>query len=108
MKDMLTDLKMMSVNQTAAQIKLTEMWKVVNDTSYPLKFQMKSEEKRGMGTRSCTRGDVVEFGSSTHTINSFCGSASRLWNKAPENIKKAATLKTAKKEINKYCTSLPI
>ena len=36
----LSKLDMLSVNQIAAQIKLTEMWKVVKSL-YPLKVQMK-------------------------------------------------------------------
>ncbi len=33
----------MSVNQIAAQIKLTEMWKALNDSQYPLRVKQKSE-----------------------------------------------------------------
>ena len=106
-EDLLKEVKMMSVNQTAAQIKLTEMWKAVHDNSYPIKVQMKSSQEKGMSTRSCTRGQVVEVGSSTKRIKSFIGSASRLWNVAPEKIKNASTIWMAKAEIKKFCLSLP-
>ena len=99
---------MMSVNQTAAQVKLTEMWKAVHDVSYPIKVQMKANQEKGMATRSCTRGEVVEVGSSTKTIKSFIGSASRLWNLAPEKIRNASTIWKAKAEIKKFCFSLPV
>ncbi len=59
---MLKSLQMMSVNQIAAQIKLTEMWKALNDAQYPLRVEKKSEPEDGIGTRSMTRGDLIEFG----------------------------------------------
>jgi hypothetical protein len=107
-QDMLKEVNMMSVNQTAAQVKLTEMWKAVHDINYPLTVQLKSKQDNGMTTRSCTRGEVVEIGSSTKTIKSFIGSATRLWNMASEEIRNASTLWKAKAEIKKFCRSLPI
>jgi hypothetical protein len=32
----------------------------------------------------------------------------KMWNKAPDKISKAKTLKTAKKAIRSHCKSLPI
>jgi len=55
---------MMTVNQIAAQIKLIEMWKALNDSQYPLRVEQKSETEDGIGTRSMTRGDLIEIGSS--------------------------------------------
>ena len=104
--DMLSSLNVLSVNQTAAQIKLTEMWKALNDSAYPLKMELKSSN--GMVTRSSTRGEVVEFGSSSKTIKSFYGSATRLWNQGPVSIRQAQTLNQAKEEIKKFCRTLPI
>ncbi len=46
-EDMLNSLQMMSVNQIAAQIKLTEMWKALNDSQYPLGVKQKED---GIGT----------------------------------------------------------
>ena len=46
-EDMLTSLQMMSVNQIAAQIKLTEMWEALNDSQYPLIVEQKSETEDG-------------------------------------------------------------
>ncbi len=43
-KDMLESTKMLSVNQTAAQIKLIEMWKVEKVEHYPI--------KNGIGSRT--------------------------------------------------------
>ncbi len=79
--DMLKSTQMMSVNKIAAQIKLTEMWKALNYTQYPLRVKQKSETEDGIGTRSKTRRDLIQFGSSTN---------SRIWNVAHEKIKKSA------------------
>jgi len=38
-KRLLEEQNMLSVNQMAAQIKLTEMWKAVNDPLYPIKMK---------------------------------------------------------------------
>ncbi len=61
--DMLKSLQMMSVKQTIAPKKLAEMWKALNDSQYPLRLEQKSED--GIGTRSMTRGDLIEFGPSS-------------------------------------------
>ncbi len=51
---MLKSLQMMSVNQTAAQITLTEMWKALNHFKYPQTVEQKSEIEDGIVTRSMT------------------------------------------------------
>ena len=38
---------MMSVNQTAAQIKLLEMWKAKNTEDYPLKIEFQTTAREG-------------------------------------------------------------
>jgi hypothetical protein len=105
--DMLKSLRMMSVNQIAAQIKLTEMWKALNDSQYPLRVEQKSEKEDGIGTRSMTIGDLIEFGSSTISKKSFMGSSTRLWNVAPEEIKKVHSFTSPKKIIKADCKTLP-
>jgi hypothetical protein len=54
------------------------MWKALNDSQYPLRVEQKSEPEDGIGTRSMTRGDLIEFDSSTNSKKSFMGSATRL------------------------------
>ncbi len=75
---MLKSLQMMSVYQIAAKIKFTEMWKALNDSQYPLRVEQKSKTEDGIATRSMTRGDLIEFGSSTNSKKSFMGSSTRL------------------------------
>jgi hypothetical protein len=45
---MLKSLQTISVHQTAAQIKLIEMWKALNYSQYPLRGEQKSEQKMGL------------------------------------------------------------
>ena len=106
--ELLESLQMLSVNQISAQIKLTEMWKALNDSQYPLRVQQKSETEDVIGTRSMTRGDLIETGSTTNSKKSFLGSSTRLWNIAPETIKKVLKFTQAKKLIKAYCKTLPI
>ena len=40
--------------------------------------------------------------------NSCIGDATKLWNKAPIAVKAATTIFSAKKEIKKFASSLPI
>ncbi len=63
-KRLLEEQNMLSVNQMAAQIKLTEMWKAVNDPLYPIKMKTQDNRGEGMKTRSGTRGDLTESGGS--------------------------------------------
>ena len=59
-------------------------------------------------TRGVTFGKLIEEGSSKLTINSFVGDAIRLWNNAPEEIKKTKSIYSAKLEIKKIVMTLPI
>ncbi len=63
---MLKLLQMMSVKQIAAQIKLTEIWKAVNDSQYSLRVEQKIEVEDGIARRSISRGDRIEFSCTTN------------------------------------------
>jgi hypothetical protein len=106
-KTLLDNQNMLSVNQIAAQIKLTEMWKASNDPQYPIKMKTRERQENAMETRSVTRGDLTEVGRSTRAKKSFM-CAAKVWNKAPEKIRTSKTLTTAKKAILEHCKSLPI
>ena len=99
---------MLSVNQMAALIKLTEMLKASNDPQYPIKMKTRDTQVEGMETRSSTRGDLTEIGGSTRAKKSFTIDAAKVWNKASEKIRTAKTLTTAKKAIRAHCKTLPI
>ena len=59
-----------------------------------------------------TRGDssekLIVTGMTDLVRNSCIGDATRLWNKAPIEVKNSRSIFTAKKEIKKFAVSLPI
>jgi len=82
-KILLEEQNMLSVNQMAAQIKLTEMWKASNDPQYPIKMKIRENQEEGMGTRSVTPGDLTERGGLAQAKKSFTIDAAKVCNKAP-------------------------
>ena len=106
--DMLRETDLLSVNQTSAQIKLTEMWKATRDTKYPIKVDVIQEKQTGIGTRRNQSIQIQETGRTNVVIQSFVGDAARLWNKAPAEIKLAKTISSAKQAIKKFVKTLPV
>ena len=78
---------MLSVNQTNAQIKLTEVWKALNGKSSSLNNLKMKKLPSNRITRSITDGKLMEEGSSNKAFNTYQNDASRLWNRAPISIK---------------------
>ncbi len=70
-KCLLEEQNMLSVNQMAAQIKLTEMKKASNDPQYPIKIKTQENQEEGMGSRSGTYGDLTGSGGSARAKKSF-------------------------------------
>ena len=87
-----------------AQVKLTEMWKAVNHSNYPLNIKQQQVAENGRSTRGVTAGKLIE----PCTLNTFTGNATRLWNKSPNVIKNSKSISIAKREIKIYCKTLPI
>ena len=83
-KTLLDNQKMLSVNQMAAQIKLTEIWKATHIDNYPVKVIQQTTTENGRVTRGDSSGKLIECGGSTLSINSCAGDGTRLWNKAPQ------------------------
>ena len=108
--DMLIKQEMLSVNQTAAQIKLTEAWKASKEEDYPVKMRREREipEVETRHLRSSSTVVMMEGGKNNIARASFTRDAGRLWNKAPNDIKEAKTLHMAKKLIKDYCKTLPV
>ena len=107
---MLNEQDMLSVNQTAAQIKLMEAWKAANCEDYPIKLMTERVENgddqrilRSNPTRRMNEGGKTRIARS-----SFTRDTGRVWNQAPRNIKEAGTLGLAKKLIRDYCKTLPV
>ena len=101
---------LLSVNQMAASIKLSEVWKSENIVNYPIKLE---QNNPGMIqyeriVRPSTNRKWNQDAKSNAAKESFSRNAAKLWNTAPETIKSARNLSLAKKEIIKYCKTLPI
>ena len=107
-KTLLDKQGFLSVNQTSAQIKLTEIWKAINVERFPIKITKQSTKKDARITRGVTFEKLVEQGRSILTFNSCIGDATKLWNLSPEAIRASKTFNSAKSEIKKYVQSLPI
>ena len=70
---------MLSINQLAAQVKLTEMLKAVHTENYPITMKCQSIPDVGMVTRADHQGRLIETGHCKKTMQSFVGYAPRLF-----------------------------
>jgi hypothetical protein len=110
-KDMLDKFDLLSINQTSAQIKLTEAWKASKDVDYPIEMKPKKEPLGDTTTRqlrTTTRKEMREGGKTILAEKSFTRDAGKLWNAAPKEIKEAKTVVAAKEKIKQHCKRLPI
>ena len=109
--DMLEKFGMLSINQTIAQIKLTEAWKANKDDNYPIKLRWTRENAEGteqQNTSQTTQHTQREGGKTTQAEQSFARDTGKVWNQAPKEIKESKTLGAAKNLIKIYCKMLPI
>ena len=87
------------------------MWKFnTSEEEYPITIKKAyggASENR-METRPGTRRDMMEGGKTQAMSQSFTRDAGRIWNKAPDNVKKAKTILEAKRQIKEFCKTLPI
>ena len=100
----------LSVNQLAAQIKRTEVWKSLNVAGHPnlLKPYNKASTSTTAGLRPKPTRILNDSSKLMCAKFSFHVDAARLWNLAPPTIKSADTLRKAKSAIMTHCKSLPI
>ena len=75
---------------------------------YPLKIQIQKAENDTINTRALTSNRPIEIGSSTLLAKSCIGDAIKLWNLAPEEVKRCNSIYQIKKMTKKYVQSLPI
>jgi hypothetical protein len=106
--DLLNMTNSLSVNQTAAQIKLGEMWKAATQNKYPVKMEKVERNANERHTRQSKDMKFKEKGRTKLGRSSFVADGARLWNNAPGNISSAKTIGQAKQVIKTYCKSLPI
>ena len=69
------------------------MWKSVHHPNYPNKDPALIDIDNGKTSRGKAKGNLKE----NNTPKTCIGDASRLWNKAPDTIRSAMTLWSAKK-----------
>ena len=107
---LLKNTNMLSVNQLAASIKLTEAWKSCNIMHYPIQLEKNHENliPNDRIVRPHINRVWKEDGKTTIARDSFTRSAAKIWNQAPIAVKDAKTVIMAKKQIKAYCATLPI
>ena len=106
---LLKNTGLLSVNQLAASIKLSEVWKSINLVNYPIQLEPnvvgKPDTDRTLRTSSCRLWN--QDAKTRAERESFSRNAAKIWNNAPLAIKNATTLTAAKKEIKRHCLTLP-
>ena len=108
--DLLKNAKILSVNQLAASIKLTEAWKSCNISDYPIQLEInhKNLVPNDRTVRPNTIRQWKEDGETALARDSFSRNTAKLWNQAPTKLKEANSLPLAKKAIKEYCQTLPV
>ena len=97
----------LSVNQMAAESKLLEVWKQLNEKPGCLKelFSYSTSYKE---TRSTTRNDLTWSETTMRATLGFVPSSSKIWNDAPLILREAKSRNAARTIIKKYAQSLPV
>ena len=101
------NINALSVNQLNAQIKITEMWKAINEPNYPLKFKNKNTNDSAMISRSKIEGKLLMKHGSDNLKATFKNDGITVWNNTPENVKRCKSILTAKKYIKDFVNTLP-
>ena len=111
-QSMLTKFNLLSVNQLAAQIKLIEVWKSVNMESYAISLDPYKPLRPDQGAAHNLRHQTNRIFNDTSKFRisklSFSVDAARLWNLAPDPVRLASTIGTAKAAILVHVKTLPI
>ena len=105
---LLVKFNMMSVNQINAQMKLSEMWKAVNEENHPFELIKQESGANVRSMRSVTNEMLPDQSFSELSKNTFINDGIKAWNRAPSNIKLCKTHASAKAEIKKFVKSKPI
>ena len=107
-KDLLEITNILSVNQQAAQIKLSEMWKATKLENYPVKMEKLQTNGQERATRQNKEDKFKEKVRTKLGMSTFVTDGARLWNRAPKSVTSAGTMWQAKKAIKEFCKTLPI
>ena len=113
-KSMLSKFNLLSVNQLAAQIKLTEVWKAKNVEDYALSFDPYKrphpvqDVNLEIPLRPRTNRVYDDYSRLQISKQSFNIDAARLWNLAPKEVTAAVSLSAAKNAILIHVKTLPV
>ena len=99
---------MLSVNQINAQLKLSEMWKAVNDEEHPFNLEKKDSGSDVRSMRSISNEMLPVKSFSELSKNTFINDGIKAWNLAPISIKNCSSYASAKTEIKKFVRMIPI
>ena len=88
---LLTKFNMLSVNQINAQIKLSEMWKAVNNEDHPFNLEKLSSGPDIRAMRSITNEMLPTKSFSELSKNTFINDGICAWSHAPITIKNCKT-----------------
>ena len=77
---------MSAVNQINAQIKITELWKAINDEDHPFKI-IKVNDVVTRPTRACSKRQIKLPMLSKLTKRTFINDGIKAWNLTPLEIK---------------------
>ncbi len=107
---MLQKFNLLSVNQLAAQIKLTEVWKSINIEGYPIVLDPYSRTAGSSEIDLRIKPTRIFNDTSKLAISgySFNVDSARLWNLAPPAVTRTQTLTLAKKAILAHVKTLPV
>ena len=107
---MLNKFELLSVNQLAAQIKLTEAWKSVHLEGYAIVLEPynKNRPLNNHELRIQSNRVFNDSAKSKMASHSFNVDAAKLWNLAPTSVTNATTLIIAKRAINLLVKSFPV
>ena len=105
---LLTKFNMLSVNQINAQMKLSEMWKAVNDEDHPFNIVKRESGPNIRAMRSITNEVLPTQNFSELSKQTFINDGIKAWNVAPLKIKSCSSYASAKTEIKKFVKSIPI
>ena len=90
---MLENLDWLSMNQLSAETRLIEAWKCAHVENYCLQDALVIQRKGAYQTR---RNDMTHFDRGVddlHGSTSFVNTTAKIWNIAPDEIKKSASIK---------------
>ena len=107
-KELLANLKMLSVNQLNAKIKIMEVWKSFNVLRYPLIIDTQKPSPDVINTRAMTSHRPIEENMSTLLDKTCVSDSIKLWIKIPEEIKNCKSKFQLKKLAKEFALTLPV